>query len=64
MSEKQRNEAVREFLAKLPLLHSEAVRLGLFVTARAIHNAVKSSGWEAAGNIERAATYAPNFEAE
>lgn len=52
----------REFLQRLPLVHAEAVRLGLYITGRALHNAVKASGWEVAGNITKAATYAPDLE--
>lgn len=52
----------RDFLARLPLLHAEAVRLNLFITGRAIHNAVKASGWEVTGNTAKAAKYAPDLE--
>lgn len=58
----QPNKAVREFLSKLTLIHAEAMQLGLHVTARALHNAVKASGWEAAGDIVKAGLYAPNLE--
>jgi hypothetical protein len=54
--------ARREFLQNLPLLHAEAMRLGLFVTGRAIHNAVKASGWEVAGDTTKAAKYAPDLD--
>lgn len=51
-----------EFLAKLPLLAEEAMRLNLPITARAISNAVKAVGWEASGDTRRAAMFAPSLE--
>ena len=55
-------KARRKFLQNLPLVRAEAIRLNLFITARAIHNAVKASGWEVTGDTTKAAKYAPNFE--
>lgn len=54
--------ARREFLHNLPLIHAEAVRLGLYITGRALHNAVKASGWEVSGDTSKAAKYAPDLE--
>ena len=50
------------FNMKLLNLRNEAMNLGLLVTARAIDNAVKAVGWEQAGEITKAASYAPSFE--
>jgi len=49
--------ARRQFLQNLPLIHAEAVRLSLPITGRALHNAVRASGWEVAGDISKAAEY-------
>ena len=57
LKEMERQELQREFLQKLPLIHAEAVRLGLYVTGRALHNAVRASGWEVAGDAPKAAEY-------
>jgi hypothetical protein len=54
--------ARRLFILNLPRVQIEAMQLGLFITARAINNAVKAAGWEAAGDTAKAATYAPSFE--
>lgn len=50
------------FINGLPLLEVEARRLGLFITARAINNVVRASGWELAGDTEKAAKYAPDTD--
>lgn len=50
------------FIQSLPLIHAEAVRLGLYITGRALHNAVKASGWEVSGDPSKAAVYAPDLE--
>lgn len=52
----------REFIQKLPLIQYEAEALGLYITGRAINNAVKASGWELAGDTKKAAAYAPSLE--
>ena len=54
--------AQREFLHSLPLVHAKAMEIGLLITARALHNAVKASGWEVTGNTKKAAKYAPDLE--
>lgn len=61
-TEREKRQLQMDFLARLPLLHAEAVRIGLYITARALHNAVKASGWEVAGETEKAASYAPDLE--
>ena len=55
-------EERRAFIQSLPLIHAEAVRLGLYITGRALHNAVKASGWEVSGDTSKAAVYAPDLE--
>lgn len=37
-----------KFVQDLPLVHEEAMRLGLYETAHALHEAVKKSGYELA----------------
>lgn len=47
-----------EFAGRLAAMQAEALRLGLPITARALHNgAVRAIGWEMAGNFEKAASY-------
>jgi hypothetical protein len=53
---------MHQLLRELPLLENLAMRAGLHITCRAIQNAVRASGWEAAGDTERANYYAPNTE--
>lgn len=51
-------DAEREaFLQRLPLVMVEAQRLGLVITGRALHDAVRASGWEYAGNTTKAAEF-------
>lgn len=53
-----------DFTLRLLAVRDEAMRLGLYVTVRALDNVVKTTGWEQAGNITKAASYAPSFEVE
>jgi len=47
------------FASKLAQMQAEAMRLGLPITARALHNgAIRAVGWEMAGDITKAASYA------
>lgn len=51
---------MHELLRELPLLENKAMRAGLHITCRAIQNAVRCSGWEAAGEPAKATKYTPN----
>ena len=46
-------QAMRDFVARLPLVMDEAHRLGLHVTGHAMHEAVRKSGYELADLIEK-----------
>lgn len=46
-----REEVMRNFVAKLPLVMDEAHRLGLFVTGHALHEAVRKAGYELAERL-------------
>lgn len=48
----------RNFAIKLGAMQAEALRLGLPITARALHNgAIRAIGWEMAGDLEKANSY-------
>lgn len=51
-----------KFNMKLIGIRDEAIRLGLYITARALDNSIKAVGWEQAGDITKTASYAPSFE--
>lgn len=48
----------RDFATRLGAMQAEALRMGLPITARALHNgAIRAIGWEIAGDLEKAASY-------
>lgn len=59
---KEQNDLTHELLRELPLMENKAMRAGLHITTRAIQNAVRASGWEAAGESAKAVVYAPNTD--
>ena len=47
-----------EFATRLSAMQAEALKLGLVITARALHNGpIRAVGWEIAGDAAKAASY-------
>ena len=42
-----------DFTLRLVRLHEEAMRIGLYATGHAIHDAVRKTGWEQAELVEK-----------
>ena len=49
------------FISDLTLLQQRAVALDMPITARALHDAVRASGWELAGETAVAAKFASDI---
>lgn len=47
---------VNDIIADVQRLEVAASKIGLHITARALNNAKNAAGWEAAGNVEKAAS--------
>lgn len=55
----------RDFTMRLTGMQAEALRLGLPITARALHNGpIRAVGWEMAGDTEKAASYVTPMKPE
>ena len=50
-----------DFTVRLTSMMTEASRLGMPITCRALHDAVRATGWEQVGNLTKAASYVSNI---